>query len=195
MSSPDGSEQNNPTHGPTGVPPHLQGSSWQPADQPPAGPAYPGQQPPYGAPAPGAPGSDPYGTPQPYGEGFGASAPYGQAGHGVPAYGSYGAGASRFGASSGQGYGQPAPWDRPMGPPPQNYLVWAIITTVLCCMPLGIASIVYAAQVSSKWAAGDVAGAHRSSMLARRLAIWSAVVGGVFSSFYVMLVVLGILEA
>lgn len=51
--------------------------------------------------------------------------------------------------------------------PPPNYLAFAIITTILCCLPLGIVSIIYAAQVNSKWAAGDVSGALQSSKNAK----------------------------
>ena len=61
------------------------------------------------------------------------------------------------------------------GAPPPNYLVWAILSTVLCCLPLGVASIVFAAQVNSKWAMGDVAGAQLSSSKAKKFAIWSAI--------------------
>ena len=42
-----------------------------------------------------------------------------------------------------------------------NHLVWAILSTLFCCLPLGIVSIVFAAQVNGKLAAGDVAGALR----------------------------------
>jgi hypothetical protein len=83
----------------------------------------------------------------------------------------------------GYGYGQPA------AAPPPNYLVWAILTTILCCLPAGIVSIVYAAQVNSKWSAGDVAGAQRSSQNARTWAIVSAVAGVVLIVLYVLLVV------
>ena len=61
--------------------------------------------------------------------------------------------------------------------PPPNYLVWAILSTILCFLPLGIVSIVFAAQVNSKWATGDVAGAQRASELATKLPIWTVVVG------------------
>lgn len=61
------------------------------------------------------------------------------------------------------------------GAAPPNYLVWAILTTLFCCLPLGVASIVFAAQVNSKWALGDVAGAQESSVKAKKFAIWSAI--------------------
>ncbi len=48
-----------------------------------------------------------------------------------------------------------------------NYLVQAILVTVLCCLPAGIVSIVYAAQVNGKVAAGDIAGAREASQKAK----------------------------
>jgi hypothetical protein len=52
----------------------------------------------------------------------------------------------------------------------QNYLVPAILITLCCCVPAGIVAIIYAAQVNSKLAAGDVLGAQASARLAK---IWS----------------------
>ncbi|MBN1985038.1 MAG: CD225/dispanin family protein [Prolixibacteraceae bacterium] len=65
--------------------------------------------------------------------------------------------------------------ENPQAPPP-NYLVWSILTTILCCLPFGIISIIYAAQVNSKWVAGDFAGAQNSS---RNAKIWAWVSFGV----------------
>jgi len=56
--------------------------------------------------------------------------------------------------------GQPRP-DVP------TYLAPAIISTIFCCMPFGIVAIVFAAQVSTRLNAGDVAGAQRASANAR----------------------------
>lgn len=36
-------------------------------------------------------------------------------------------------------------------PCPSNNMVWAILTTIFCCQPLGIVAIILAAQVSSKY--------------------------------------------
>jgi hypothetical protein len=44
-----------------------------------------------------------------------------------------------------------------------NYLVQAILVTLCCCLPFGIVSIVYAAQVNAKVKVGDIAGALDSS--------------------------------
>jgi heme/copper-type cytochrome/quinol oxidase subunit 2 len=57
----------------------------------------------------------------------------------------------------------------PQAPPP-NYLVFAILTTIFCCQIFGIVSIVYAAMVNSKWAAGDQEGAWNAS---RNAKLWA----------------------
>ena len=67
----------------------------------------------------------------------------------------------------------------PTAEPIQSYLALAILSTLLCCMPLGIVSIVYAAQVSTKVSAGDVAGARAASRSARNWGIAAAITGGV----------------
>lgn len=73
--------------------------------------------------------------------------------------------------------------------PPPNYLVWAILSTIFCCIPFGIASIVFAAQVNSKWAAGDFNGAAASSAKAKKFAIIAAVAGLIFGVLYVIAIV------
>ncbi len=56
-------------------------------------------------------------------------------------------------------------------------MVWAILSTLFCCLPLGIASIVFASQVDSKWAAGDYVGAQDASAKAKKFAMIAAGVG------------------
>jgi hypothetical protein len=65
------------------------------------------------------------------------------------------------------------------GPPIPNYLVQAILTTIFCCLPFGIVSIIYAAQVNSKLAIGDVAGAMAASKSAKTWA-WVSFGVGIF---------------
>jgi hypothetical protein len=55
-----------------------------------------------------------------------------------------------------------------------NQMAWAILTTLFCCLPLGIVSIVYAAQVDGRRAAGDIEGARTAAEKARFWAIASA---------------------
>lgn len=67
---------------------------------------------------------------------------------------------------------------------PQNYLVWSILTTLFCCLPAGIVSIVYAAQVDSRYASGDYAAALDASNKARTWAWVSFGVGLAVSLIY-----------
>jgi len=76
------------------------------------------------------------------------------------------------------------------GQPPANNLVWGILTTLFCCLPLGVASIVFAAQVNGKWAAGDYAGAQESADKARKFAMWAAIAGVIVIVLYVILIVI-----
>ncbi|MBD8695958.1 CD225/dispanin family protein [Stenotrophomonas sp. 169] len=70
-----------------------------------------------------------------------------------------------------------------------NHLVWAILTTLFCCMPLGIVSIVFAAQVNGKIAAGDIVGAREASDKAKKFAMWAAIAGVVVLVLYAIFVV------
>ena len=69
------------------------------------------------------------------------------------------------------------------GPPTHvpNHLVWAILVTIFCCLPFGIVSIVYAAQVNGKLAVGDIDGARLASNNAKTWA-WVAFGVGIASS-------------
>ena len=70
-----------------------------------------------------------------------------------------------------------------------NYLVLAIISA-LCCMPLGVAAIVFAAQVNSKVAAGDIAGAMDSSKKAKMFSIIALALGLLAVLVYIVWIVL-----
>ena len=71
---------------------------------------------------------------------------------------------------------------QPMQSPPSNYLVFAILTTIFCCLVFGIVSIVYAAQVNTKWYAGDYQGAINASRNAKTWA-WVAFGSGLILTF------------
>jgi hypothetical protein len=77
-------------------------------------------------------------------------------------------------ASSCPQCGTPVPYfAAPVGAPGgtvPNYLVQSILVTLCCCLPAGVVAIIFAAQVNSKLAAGDVAGAMAAS---RNAKIWS----------------------
>lgn len=60
---------------------------------------------------------------------------------------------------------------------PRTYLAWAIVATLLCCIPTGIVAIIYASRVSSKYMQGDYYGSQRASQNALTWIIVSAVCG------------------
>jgi hypothetical protein len=61
-----------------------------------------------------------------------------------------------------------------------NYLVFAILVTVFCCLPTGIAAIIFAAQVNTKLQAGDLAGAQQASKNAKMWVLISVAAGLLF---------------
>ena len=71
----------------------------------------------------------------------------------------------------------------PIVPParPKNWLIESILVTLFCCIVFGIIGIVYAAQVNSKYDAGDYEGAIRSSQEAGK---WTKI--GFFAWFVIL---------
>ena len=72
-----------------------------------------------------------------------------------------------------------------------NYMVPAIIS-IFCCWPLAIPAIIFAAQVNSKVAAGDVAGAQDSSKKAKMFSFIAIGIGVVIILIYVVMMILGV---
>jgi len=60
-------------------------------------------------------------------------------------------------------------------PRPSTYIVWSIIFTILCCSPFALAGIVTGAISSSRYNAGDYAGAKSMSTVTEWLLIISIV--------------------
>lgn len=81
-------------------------------------------------------------------------------------------------------------------PAPSNNLVFAIIATVLsvvfCCLPHGLISLIFALQVNSKAAAGNIQGAMNAAKHAKIWAIVSIIVSVVW---LVIALVFGVLNA
>ena len=73
---------------------------------------------------------------------------------------------------------------------PDNYLVWAILTTICCCLITGIVSIVYSTKVDGLYAAGQYAEAQAAAKSAKTWAIVGAILGGIVYLIYVIYVLL-----
>ncbi len=69
---------------------------------------------------------------------------------------------------------------------PDNFLVWAILATIFCCMPFGIASIVNASKVDSRWASGDYNGAINAANNARTWFWWAFGIGLIWVIIYIV---------
>lgn len=79
--------------------------------------------------------------------------------------------------------------NNPTGTPPDNNLVWAILCTVLCCLPLGIVAIIKSTKVKELWAQGDQEGALKAAADAKKYSIWGAAIGVIFVVLYIIFVV------
>jgi uncharacterized membrane protein YvbJ len=76
----------------------------------------------------------------------------------------------------------------------QNYLVFAILTTIFCCLPFGIAAIVFASQVNTKLANGDINGAIESSNKAKMWCWLSFGLGLFFTILYIIMMAAGFIN-
>ena len=103
-------------------------------------------------------------------------------------YGSTGQNTSAdYNANNGT-YGQP---QKPING--TTYLIFAIISTLLCCLPLGIVAIVYACKINSLQRNGDYAGAQNAAKKAKIFTIIGTVAALVVSIFYIIFaIVIGI---
>jgi len=75
---------------------------------------------------------------------------------------------------------------------PKNYLVESILVTVFCCLPFGIAGIVFASQVNSKFSLGDYEGALQASKDAKKWMNWGLISGVIVIVLYFLFVALTI---
>lgn len=70
---------------------------------------------------------------------------------------------------------------------PASYLGWAIASTILCCLPLGVLAIIFSASVNSKFERGDEEGALKASERAQWCIMLSITLGLALSPFQSML--------
>lgn len=76
---------------------------------------------------------------------------------------------------------------QPYPPCPPTNMVWAIISTILCCIPLGIVAIYYSNKVSKKYYEGDLKSAEHYSEVSAWWCI-GTIVGGIIASPFVSLI-------
>lgn len=84
----------------------------------------------------------------------------------------------------------PTPNSNSLTQRPNNYMVIAILTTIFCCAPVGIVSIVKAYTVNILYDHGDYDEAILASEKAKSWAIWAVVAGIIFYGFYAIFWVL-----
>lgn len=58
-----------------------------------------------------------------------------------------------------------------------DYLVWAILATIFCCLPFGIVAIVYAAQAKGHLSSGDFEAAEEAASKARTWCLAATLTG------------------
>lgn len=75
--------------------------------------------------------------------------------------------------------------------PPKTWLVESILVTLFCCLPFGIAGIVNASKVESRFYAGDIDGANRSSEEAKKWTTVSFWIGLAVGVIYLIVVIAG----
>jgi len=73
-----------------------------------------------------------------------------------------------------------------------NYLWQAILVTVLCCMPFGVVSIVYAAKVDGLVARGDIGRAYAASKSAKN---WALAGVGLWFAIIIIYILIALLAA
>ncbi len=79
--------------------------------------------------------------------------------------------------------------------PPKTWLVESILVTLFCCLPFGIAGIVNASKIESRFYAGDIEGANRASADAKKwtmIGFWIGVgIGVLYLLFTIGTIILG----
>lgn len=73
------------------------------------------------------------------------------------------------------------------GVKPDNYLVWSIITTAMCCVPFGVIAILKSNEVDSLWNAGKFAEAQALSNKVKNINLITMIVTGAILAIYMII--------
>ena len=87
---------------------------------------------------------------------------------------------------------QPASAQHPCSEKPDDFLPWAILATVFCCLPFGIVAIIRSTQVNSYWAQEKYDESIKAAADARKWTYWSAGIAFAVWFIYIFLIVLGV---
>lgn len=63
--------------------------------------------------------------------------------------------------------------NQPTDQMPNDFLPWAILSTIFCCLPFGVVAIIRSTQVNSYWSRGLHKEAYEAAASARRWTWWS----------------------
>jgi hypothetical protein len=70
---------------------------------------------------------------------------------------------------------------------PDNNMIWAILSTIFCCLPLGIVAIINAAKVDGLYRSGDHAAAREAAENAKKYSLFGFIFGLIGSVIYFIL--------
>lgn len=82
-----------------------------------------------------------------------------------------------------------------MPPKPDNYLIWSVLVTLFCCLPLGIVAIIKSTSVDSAYNAGNHEAAQAAAADAKKWCIIGAVCGAIAGVLYGLLAVVGVIAS
>lgn len=73
---------------------------------------------------------------------------------------------------------------------PETNLVWAILCTCLCCLPLGIVAILKATSVEKLWGQERYEEARRASEDAKKYSMWGAIISAIGITLYFIVAII-----
>ena len=77
------------------------------------------------------------------------------------------------------------------GSKPDNNMLWSILSTLFCCLPLGIVAIINAAKVDGLYRSGDYSGAQEAADNAKKYAQYGLVIGIIWIVIYFFILMAG----
>ena len=75
---------------------------------------------------------------------------------------------------------------------PDNNMVWAILSTLFCCLPFGIVAIINAAKVDGLCLKGDYEEAQKAADKAKKYAKIGAIIGIIGVAAYVIAIIISL---